>query len=194
MTKLHIIAVAHNRDISLRILVDSFICQTNPNWQLYVIHDGEYFKKVKEVVDLYTDYRVMFLHSKTRNGKYGHPNRKFMLERMPSCEDFVLMTNDDNYYVPSFVEEMLSAAAKDVGIVYCDTVHSHYRYNTLNSLLKEGYIDMGAFIVRLDMAKKTGFNHTEFSADGMFAEEAYATCVKNDLRAVRVPKALFVHN
>jgi hypothetical protein len=108
--------------------------------------------------------------------------------------DYILMSNDDNYYVPRFVEFMLNAVDQRAGIIYCDTVHSHCDYDYHHSELKENHIDMGAFMVRADVAKSVGFNHDHFSADGTYAEECMRRCNIKSLRAVKVKKPLFVHN
>ena len=194
MRKIHVLVVAYERDISLGILISSFILQTNPNWVLYIVHDGKAPKKVMKIINSYSDHRVMFIETDKHNGHHGHINRGIYLQKLPTCDDFVLLTNDDNYYVPEFVERMLYEASNDIGIVYCDTVHSHYEYNTNFSVLRENGIDMGAFIVRLDIAKKVGFNYTHFSADGKYAEECHKECTRNNLRVIRIPKCLFVHN
>ena len=38
---IHIIAVAYKRLPELRVFIQSWINQTNDNWQLTIIHDGE---------------------------------------------------------------------------------------------------------------------------------------------------------
>ena len=192
--KLTIICVAYERVVPLRILIDCFVVQTNKNWMLYIVYDGPAPKKIKKVMGLYNDDRIMLVESEERNQHYGHPNRKWMLERLPSCKDFLLMTNDDNYYVPRFVELMLAECKEDVGLVYCDTTHSHAAYATNFSELKENYIDMGAFIVRQDVAKETGFNYICFNADGKYAVECAAACKKKNLKTVYINKSLFIHN
>ena len=100
--KIHVICVAYYRDISLRGLIDSFLLQTDPNWLMYVIHDGKTPPKVKKIQDLYADDRIAFMESDTRNQQYGHPNRRHVLNKLPVNNDYVLMTNDDNYYVYLF--------------------------------------------------------------------------------------------
>ena len=107
--------------------------------------------------------------------------------------DYILLSNDDNYYVPRFVEFMLKNTTGN-GIIYCDTVHSHMEYGYHVSDLKENFIDIGAFIVREDIAKKTGFNYDHFSADGVYAEECYANCKRKGLKALKINKPLFIHN
>ena len=199
--KLNIVCVAFERTIPLRILLDSLLVQTDARWDIKIIHDGPASKKVKDIVGLpcYTaDPRINFTESPARYGKWGHPNRKNGLSGLAyNHSDFVLITNDDNYYVPMFVEIMLRTAnsrAGKVGMVYCDTVHSYQKYSVLSSRIAVGSIDMGSFIVRNDIAKKVGFVHNQIDADGMYASECAAFCRKIKLAAVHVEKPLFVHN
>lgn len=194
--KLKVICVAYDREIELGILIDSFRVQTCPDWELNVIYDGNiptWFKKL--ITKHNKDARIRFYNSDERYEKYGHPNRRALLKRLIGTEnDFLLMTNDDNYYVPKYVEYMLSAIDDKTGIVFCNTVHSHFDYRLHISELKCKGIDMGAFIVRFDIAKQTGFNSYDFNADGMYAEECKRTCDKRQLQYVWIQKPLFIHN
>ena len=194
--KLHIICVAYERVIPLEILVRSFMVQTNPNWVLHVVYDGPTPPEILNIkVPFKDDKRVRFYESEERYGCYGHPNRRSMLQTIETEKgDFVLLTNDDNYYVPVFVEYMLGIVKKKTGIVMCNTVHSHAGYDINFSELRENSIDIGAFIVREDIAKTTGFNHDHFSADGTYAEECHRNCLKFGSIAVKINKALFIHN
>ena len=200
--KMHIICVAYARPKELKILINSFLVQTNKNWILHVVYDGPPPQNISDVVAPYVnqeskdyDERVNFYQSPERYEHYGHPNRRTMLETIKTNQtDFILMTNDDNYYVPVFVDKMLEVCRKGVGIVFCDTVHSHADYDVHISQLKENCIDMDAFIVRADIAKATGFNHDHFSADGVYAEECHASCIRSKLQVIKIKKPLFIHN
>lgn len=192
--KLTVIAVAYERVIPLRILIDSFLLQTNTNWEMTIVYDGKAPESVLDILNLYNDLRLVFVETPTRNGLWGHPNRREYLSLLPPAKDYVLLTNDDNYYVPRFVELMLEACGDNVGIVMCDTVHSHYNYNLHKSFPREGNIDMGAFIVRQDVAVTVGFNHSGRGADGKYAEDCYAYCNANNLITNHIQKPIFIHN
>lgn len=175
------------------------LIQTNPYWKLFVVHDGPASKETKLVMSHYiNEARIHFIETQTISGVYGHPNRKMMLGHLPNNHtDFVMMTNDDNYYVPVFVEYMLrgcGSMAKKIGMVYCDTVHSYLKYEVMITQVKENYIDMGSFIVRMDVAKKIGFNQMHLSADGAFAVKCAELCARMRLNIVHIKKPLFVHN
>jgi len=193
---LHVIVTVFNRDVPLKILLDSFLVQTHPQWLLHIIHDGPAPQSVKNVVNLYNDPRIQYYETPKVNGLWGHPNRNIALRQLSlNHRDYVLITNDDNYYVPKFVEYFMKECRKeDVGLVYCNALHSYLDYNILNTEIRENLIDMGSFIVKLDVARKVGFSHTHFSADGTYAVECANYCRLRRLRLVHIPKCLFIHN
>ena len=193
---LHVICAAYQRIIPLRILIDSFVVQTNPNWKLYVIHDGPMPEELHDIRDLYAkDERISFSSTKKRIGHSGFPNRDMMIKSIEGDPgDFVMSTNDDNYYVPTFVDEMLKEVAPGVGIVYCNMIHSHFGYTPLYTTLKVYYIDMGAFAILLPLAKKVGIMNITDIADGLFAQDCLAECNATGLATKKVEKILYIHN
>ncbi len=192
---LHVICVAYERVIPLRILIDCFLVQTDPRWKLNIIYDGQPPKEITSMVKSYNDSRINFSHSLIRNQNYGHPNRKTAINNIKGSEDdYILMTNDDNYYVPSFVHQMLSFGSPKTGVVMCNTIHSYFGHNLHISDLHRGKIDMGAFIVKLSIAKAVGFNHIFFEADGQYAEECGEYCKRNLFNVIHIQRPLFIHN
>jgi hypothetical protein len=191
-----IICVAYERPIAMRGLIDSFLLQTNPNWELMIVYDGPVPGSIWDTIDLYEDDRVLFDSTETRTQNYGHINRRETLENMTGYteDDFLLMTNDDNYYVPVFVDYFLKEIKEDIGMVYCDSVHSHFEYAHHKTKIAVDHIDIGSFIVRVDVAKAVGFKGVEFNADGYYAENCFDECQRRGLREVYIPKPLFVHN
>jgi hypothetical protein len=196
VNRLHVICTAYERPINLRILIDSFIVQTKSNWALHIIHDGKPSDLIMAVINSYDDVRINFKYTPERNQQYGHTNRKMMLEQLQADKnDYILITNDDNYYTPVFVEWLMNIAKpQTTGMVYCDTVHSLMQYNLFKTAVRVNGIDMGSFIVRSDIAKTIGFNGTHHSADGTYAVGCKEYCVKHNLEIKYIPKPLFVHN
>lgn len=192
--KIVVIAAAYEKPIHLRGQIDSFILQTDTNWEIRIIHDGRSSEEMRSMISLYDDPRVIFIETKQRTGLWGHPNRRWALEELPESEDYVLITNDDNYYVPRFVEFFREQCDEDVGIVYCDTVHSYLNYDVMKSEMRASYIDSGAFIVRMDIAKKVGFIHVHEQADGRYAERCATECLNRSLKIVYISRPLFIHN
>jgi len=193
MGKIKIIVVSYRRPLHLRILIDCFRVQTDENWEMHIIHDGPAPDDVKEILP--DDPRVIFYESEVRLGKYGHPNRRYMLDHVKmNTDDYVLITNDDNYYVPEYVNYMRRAIGVGVGVVYHDCLHNYYSYEVLKAKMEINYIDMGSFIVRADIAKKIRFTSNEFHADGIYAEAVADHCNKNNLKMIYLPRPLFIHN
>jgi hypothetical protein len=193
--KLHIIATAFNRPLDLKRLVYDFLLQTNESWTLKIIHDGKPPAGMKKFIDSLHDPRIEFDYTRKINGYWGHPNRAMMLEALEGDpDDYVLITNDDNQYVKSFIEIFLRRCHKQVGFVYCNTIHNYFDYDILPTRVKVGKIDMGSFIVKLDIAQKVGFNHTVEVADGIYAEECASECLRQHLIIAPINKALFIHN
>lgn len=197
---LHVICAAYKRIIPLRILIDSFLVQTNPNWKLYIIHDGKMPEAVKDIIKLYDDERIKVYSTETRNGHSGFGNRDMMMKGIKGEDgDYVMSTNDDNYYVPIFVDEMLKIGyvqpgSPGIGIIYCNMIHSHFGYTVLSTVLQVYYIDMGAFAVLLPLAKKVGIKALDDCADGKFAQDCLAECNATGLITVKSEKIMFIHN
>lgn len=192
---LNVMSVAYERPIPMRILIDCFLVQTNPNWKLTIVHDGKASEAVNNITKLYDDPRIIFKESDQRYQQYGHPNRKiFLSELKGNKDDFVLLTNDDNYYVPVFVDEVLNLCKPDIGMVYCDAVHSHFQYNVLKTQVRVDRIDIGSFAVREDIAKAVGFNNFAFNGDGFYAEECALRVLSKRLQLKYIPKCFLIHN
>lgn len=193
---LHVICIAFERVIPLRGLIDSFINQTDPNWDLHIIHDGRAPIGVHQVMNLYKEEpRITFEETANRYGNYGHPNRREGLKQCKgAANDYVLITNDDNYYIPKFVEYFLRECTGNVGMAYCNTIHSYFNYDIMFTRIEECHVDMGSFVVRLDVAQAVGFNHNHHSADGRYAVDCANYCDASQMIIKYIDKPLFVHN
>jgi hypothetical protein len=158
------------------------------------MYDGKIPEHTQNIMSLFGDKRIKFTNSKRRNGRWGHPNRKTLLKNLEAKkDDFVLITNDDNMYVPVFVDAILSSIKKDTGFIMCNVLHSYIGFDVMETKLKENHIDMGSFAVRASIAKKVGFNHVNFSADGKYAEDCGKYCYDNHFKILHIKKPLFIH-
>ena len=174
-------------------MINCFRVQTDTRWEMHIIHDGPAPESIKDIIP--EDPRVTFYETKNRMSNYGHPNRRYLLNTIAAGpNDYILITNDDNYYVPEYVAYMRNLAKLNVGIVYNDCLHNYYAYNVLKSKMQTNFIDMGSFIVRSDVAKTVGFTSDAFHADGIYAEACAGYCNKNGLLIKYDPRTLFIHN
>lgn len=189
MKKVTIICCAYNRPVQAALIAYCFLAQTYPNWELHIIHDG----KNDEVMDAlaHIDSTKIFYHeTKERYNDFGHSIRDIGLQYAHG--DYILWTNEDNYYAPVFLEKMIAAITKDdFDFAYCDMVHSHQDYRFFPTTPKLGLIDMGAFIVKESIAKEIGFPDRDYCADGRFVDRVMA---RQGIRAIKVESVLFVHN
>ena len=115
-------------------IISSLICQTCPDWELYLIHNGPIETRgLVDHVAAAKDERIRMILNHEETGNYGHPLRLWALqdlrEGLLSREStHVVITNADNYYMPAFVEAMLGAFDRDPNAVaaYCSQMVHNY--------------------------------------------------------------------
>jgi glycosyltransferase involved in cell wall biosynthesis len=202
--ELTVICVAYKRYRNLPVLIHSFLAQTLQNFKLIVIHDGP----DDEMAALLAPYRVQYpdvfdyCFTPERHNDYGHTLRDIGIQIADT--EYLLITNDDNYYVPKFLEYMFMPihqqpdASPD--IVFCDMVHSHHNpgvrrqlpYNHFETRPERNFIDMGCFIARTALARQVGFRDKGFAGDATYFEDLVVAAQQP--RITKIPMALFVHN
>jgi len=200
-----IICVAYKRYRQIPVLIHSFLCQTLQNWQLHIIHDG-YDAKMEDLLQPYHEKHpeITYEFSEIRHNDYGHSLRELGIRKVTT--EFILITNDDNYYVPSFLELMFQEIfTNKLDLLLCDMVHSHLasndggmqylkdQYGYFRTYPNMGLIDIGCFIVRTDIAKQVGFRDKTFFGDGTFVEDIKKKFAQS-IRVGKLNKVLFVHN
>ena len=179
------------RPNNLKVILSSLQVQTNPNWSAHVIIDGltNDYRKVK---DLYQDdERIRFSHIEGPNNDWGHTARNYGLDNCK--EEWVVMTGDDNYYVPTFVDNFLDTGHKLCEFVFCNLVHEFKRddYQPVPSKIQYGYIDIGNFMTRMSVVKELRLNTKSYNADWEFIEE-YMKRIEHT--PIKIDKILYVHN
>jgi len=170
----------------------SIRAQRYDNWRLLLVHDGPIdldtdLQVIKDLVK--SDSRMSFKHTPTRANQFGHNLRhKF------ACEldvPYLLMTNSDNYYVPTFLAWMVSGLVKySADLVMCDMLHSHRSYKTIKTQPARGFVDIGNWIAASNLVKSTQWQDFSFAGDWSFFSSLYSKARKT----VHIPTALFVHN
>lgn len=191
-----IIAVTYGQNEILKCFINSIKSQINNKWRLVIIHDGPNPELHKDLKD--NDYlisnKIIFIEHPIRTEHYGHILRKWAINNVIE-NDYVLITNGDNYYTPNMIDEILK---RDEDLIYFDAVHSHptkvnhnkSTYGYFNSQLKRSYVDMGSVVIRSSFVKKAGFNSINYAADWDYFEEV----LKLSPTIFKIEKVLFVHN
>ena len=203
-----VIAVAYKRFGELKVFVQSWINQTEKNWKLHVIHDGESknFIKIMEEFRNNNPEQISFQCTDIRYNDYGHSLREMGLKN--ATGDYVLLTNADNYYIPETVKflnvEIDKAESDKPDVLMFDMVHSHKNpgkqkkpsYSYFKVSFQRKYIDMGAAIVSTELAQKAGFDDKSYAADASYFE-AVSKAKKQSgkkLAVLKIPRVLLVHN
>jgi hypothetical protein len=179
----------YDRIDTLKSMLCSLIAQTLNEWGAMVMIDREFYQQYEDMLKSFNDSRIVWAYMDKRHNDFGHTPRQ--VGKQASTADYIIMTGDDNYYMPTFVNELKKASINKPGIIYYDMVHSHYDYSYFECQLGYNHIDMGAFATRRDIAQSINLN-TSYAADGEFIED-YKRLYPNELN-VKISKVLFVHN
>jgi glycosyltransferase involved in cell wall biosynthesis len=193
MKKIEFIIPTYNRPDKLMVILMSLKVQTVDRWKVHVVADGPYegYEDVKNYFK--GDDRFKFSELNGPHKDWGHTARNYGLEHVE--EEWVVMSGDDNYYVPVFVETFLDSVKMryDVNFVYCNLVHNWLNndYIPMVSEPKLYKIDIGNFMTRSKFATQLRLDPTLAIADGLFVEEYIQKFKGNTLY---IPKFLYVHN
>jgi len=188
--KVEFIIPTYDREYELASMLASLVAQSDTNWFANVVCDMDSRHIFNHLgSDDYTDERIRYTFLDKRYNDWGHTPRE--IGKQASTADYIIMTGDDNYYTPNFVEELIFASKDNPGMIYWDMVHSHYDYQYFKCEPRFNQIDMGAFATRRDLAQQLPLGK-EYAADGLFVEN-FKHMFPNE-RIVKINKVLFVHN
>ena len=178
-----------NRIATLHCLLYSLICQTYQNFEIIVHHDGPLEdKNLKEKIESIDD-RISFVETEERKNKWGFHERHALAVKDDNA-DYILFTNDDNYYVPIFLQSFINILiAKNRELVYCNLIHNERSYGVIDAFPEIGYVDLGCFITSLRLIKETPWSSFTKEADGIYFKE-----LASKTNAIKINNILFVHN
>lgn len=167
-------------------IASALLCQTYQNWELHIVHDGP------GTIELPKDKRIKFTQTSARSANWGHSIRRDMLQSVSG--DYVVITNPDNYLVPTFLEKMIGGFKQGIVATYCSQmVHNYIGHKVINCSLKRGYLDCSGVMLKLAEAKAVGFNDiTSHSADWFFFNDIINRYGQHSF--ARVEGCLLIHN
>ena len=184
----------YNRTEHLFTIVCSILAQTNPNWKIHIVGDNipnENLERLHSFLNVIKDHRIKFTNLEKRYNDWGHTPRNYGLQY--STMEWTIMSGEDNYYVPTFVENMLRMG-EGKHFVFCSMVHnwSDDNYIPVDCEVKYGKIDIGCYMFKTHMGKKLTLDTTFAQSDWKFVED-YLN--KYPMTKVgKVNKILYVHN
>jgi glycosyltransferase involved in cell wall biosynthesis len=194
--KFSIVVVAYKKHFELKCLLYSLLCQTYNNFEIIVIHDGVDAEHNLTMQEFLKDDRIKYIQTNQRYNDWGMTLRNIGLGIVSG--DFIINTNDDNYYTPNCLEELHSELVKnkECNFIYFDSVDKNFQwqnekqqpYSLFKPLLKVNHIDMGQFAVKKELIGDIKFK-IHYSGDGLFVNDLLPK-----INPVYVEKVLFIHN
>jgi glycosyltransferase involved in cell wall biosynthesis len=191
MSKIEFIIPTYNRPYNLITMLGCLLSQTNDKWVAHIVSDGYYegYDDIKLMFSKYDNFK--FTTIKGPNNDWGHTAREFGLYN--ATEEWVVMTGDDNYYVPKFVDFFLNSIDANTNFIYTNMLHNNAQYLPVNTCLKLGDIDIGCFMTRTELAKEIKLNKT-YTADWDFVFQ-YCSRFCVDVGSIKkINTILYVHN
>ena len=165
----------------LKLFLLSMQRQRHENWEVVAVTDGP-DPAAACVVNEMQDPRIRLIETEKPMGRWGHPYRQRGLD---ACRgEFIGMSNDDNYYVPGYLEQMLFAL-EDADLATCLMLHNYHGWHVAMGS------DIGCWIARASLVRQVPWTGLSFKSD-----EDYLLSLKalaGD-RVAALERALFVHN
>lgn len=176
-------------------IISSLINQSHKDWHLFLVHDGPSSIDIQAIVNATKDSRITYTETPERRQNWGHPIRREYLEKIKDSDfDYVVITNGDNYYTPSFCEYMLKGFTNGQVACYSGKMgHSYIAWGVIECKPLQGYIDCGNVMVRKDVACEIGWNDTEsHSSDWLYFNDIIKKYGVQ--KFAKVEGLLFIHN
>lgn len=191
MGKIEFIIPTYNRPNQLMGVISSIYSQRSDKWKIHVVADAPYdgYQRVKDYFS--NDDKIKFTELDGPHKDWGHTPRNYGLEH--ATEEWVIMTGDDNYYMPVFVDHFLDSLTPETHFVYCNMIHNwvNNQYLHISCKPKVGSIDIGNFMTRRIYAQQMKLDVTKEVSDGLFVEE-YLRRFNGHIK--HITKPLYVHN
>lgn len=194
MTKIEFIIPTYNRTNHLICLLGSLMAQTSGNWTANVVVDypaKEIIDEINRIKAFFDSPKIKFTFLDKRYNDWGHTPRNLGVQM--ATQEWVIMTGEDNYYTPVFVDHFLKKIEAKVNFVFCNMLHNwtENQYFPIQCKPEINHIDIGCFMVRTALAKQMKLNTHLVEADGVFAKE-YIKRFGGQIK--HVEKILYVHN
>jgi glycosyltransferase involved in cell wall biosynthesis len=190
--KIEFIIPTYNRTDHLMCIISSIKAQRSDMWKVHVVADCPPEGTLDKIIDYFKDdERIKFTILPERYNDWGHTPRNYGLEH--ATEEWVVMTGEDNYYTPVFVDNFLDSVDDDTHFVFCNMVHNwtNYQYYAVDCAPEYGRIDIGNFMSKRKYAKQLKLRTDIAQSDYLFVEE-YLNKFKGTIK--KVPKFLYLHN
>jgi predicted protein tyrosine phosphatase len=148
------------------------------NWELVLVSDGPMMYELTT-----KDPRVRLVVTPESRGCWGHPYRQLGIDAARG--DWIGLTNDDNYYVPGYLEQMMLAVEDGAELVLCQMLHSNAGWLPIAA-----GSDLGCFLAKAELVRRVPFDGTEYQYDRVYIQKL----VDLSASTAVVDRPLFIHN
>lgn len=157
--------------------------QRYDNWELVFVTDGPN-AAARGLIDRTGDARIKLVETETPMGRWGHPYRQ---RGIAACTgDLIGLSNDDNYYVPGYFEQMVGALqAEGADLVMCRMLHSYWGWRMIDA-----GNDLGSWLAKRELVERQAWKGDDFFYDAEYLEQLR----KRSARTAVVDRPLFIHN
>lgn len=157
--------------------------QRYDNWELVFVTDGPN-AAARELVARTDDARVKLVETEQPRGRWGHPYRQRGIDACTG--DYIGLSNDDNYYVPGYFEQMVAALRReDADLALCRMLHSYWGWQVL-----EAGHDLGSWLAKRALVERQPWTGDDFFYDAQYLEQLR----KRAAKTVVLNRPLFIHN
>jgi hypothetical protein len=157
--------------------------QRYSNWEMVAVTDGPN-PDAKDLIAKFNDPRFRIIETEKMLGRWGHPYRQLGME---ACRgEYIGISNDDNYYVPGYLEQMVFALQQnEADLAFCRMLHSYFGWN-----VTDAGGDLGCWIAKKSLVEKCPWPGSEFESDQVHMKLLRS----NASKMVEVSRPLFIHN
>ena len=176
------------------VAIPSLLAQTYQDIEIIVIYDGASKIYENTLIESFKDSRIAFYNTSIRYNDWGHTPRNHGLEQISSKSKAVVFTGADNYYLPTFTEELFYPIVtnKNTIATYCNLLHNKKSWNELDAKLEFTKIDCGCFMVIPEIAKEFKYGTRVSWEDWIFIEKIIKKYGSDNI--IKVPRMLYIHN
>lgn len=190
--KVSVICLA-DRPTRLPVLFWSLVAQTFEDWELLILDqsaDGNVTRHLGEHwLEAVASPRRVDVRRIAQVGDWGQ-SAKEEAARTWATGDALLFPNDDAYYVPIALDEMVAGLEAGGDLALCGWLYDLFGYQPMAPRPAVGFVDVGGFLVRRGVFLRTGWPVKGQTGDG----ELVQALVAAGAQVAPVPQVLYVKN
>ena len=166
----------------LHLFMLSMLRQRYDNWEIVAVTDGPNEAAARLVLEI-KDPRIRLIETEKSLGRWGHPYRQLGLDACRGA--FIGMSNDDNYYVPGYLEQMMNAL-ENADLAMCQMLHSYGAWE-----VAPAGSDLGSWIARASLVRQVPWTGRDFTSDQDYIAITHESGERSRGKTAR---PLFIHN